>query len=54
MTAMRFVDTHTHIYVDDFDADRDAVVARARDAGVALMLFPNIDVASIAAMRRTC
>lgn len=50
MTAMRFVDTHTHIYVDDFDADREAVITRARDAGVELMLFPNIDVASIAPM----
>jgi len=32
------VDSHTHIDMPQFDADRDAVVARAREAGVAEML----------------
>ena len=42
-----FIDTHTHLFVDDFEADREAVVKRAIDAGVELMLLPNIDKASI-------
>jgi TatD DNase family protein len=33
------VDSHTHIDMPHFDADRDAVVARAREAGVANMLI---------------
>ncbi|MBQ7279253.1 MAG: TatD family hydrolase [Bacteroidales bacterium] len=37
------IDTHTHIYCEEFDDDRDAVVQRAVDAGVALMLLPAID-----------
>ena len=32
------IDTHTHLEMEDFDGDRDAVVARARQAGVELMI----------------
>ena len=35
---MRFVDSHCHIDGEQFDADRDDVVQRAVDAGVAAML----------------
>ena len=35
---MIFVDSHCHIDGEAFDADRDEVVKRARDAGVAAML----------------
>ncbi|MDX6693669.1 MAG: TatD DNase family protein [Blastocatellia bacterium] len=33
-----FVDSHAHIDGEDYDADRDEVVARARDAGVVAIL----------------
>lgn len=36
-------DTHSHIYAEEFDADRDDVVARAEQAGVGLILLPSID-----------
>jgi TatD DNase family protein len=35
---MKFVDSHCHIDGEAFDADRDEVVSRAEDAGVAAML----------------
>lgn len=41
------VDTHVHLYLDAYDADRDAVVRRARDAGVGMMIQPAVDVASL-------
>ena len=36
-------DTHSHIYAEEFDADRDEVIARAEGAGVGLILLPAID-----------
>jgi TatD DNase family protein len=42
-----FIDTHTHLFVDAFNEDRDEVVQRAIDAGVEWMLLPNIDTDTI-------
>ncbi|HEX4417570.1 MAG TPA: TatD family hydrolase [Kofleriaceae bacterium] len=39
---MTLIDTHCHLDVAAFDADRDAVIARATAAGVAGMLIPAI------------
>lgn len=44
---MFLIDTHTHLFSDSFDQDRDAVVARALAAGINQMLLPNIDKNSI-------
>jgi TatD DNase family protein len=41
------IDTHAHLYLDQFDEDRSAVLRRARDAGVETIVMPAIDVASI-------
>lgn len=40
---MRLIDTHSHLYVEDFDADRDLVMRRAKAVGVDKMLLPAID-----------
>lgn len=47
-------DTHSHIYGEEFDGDRDEVVARALDAGVSRILLPNINGDSIAPMLSLC
>lgn len=49
---MRLIDTHTHIYMPDFDADRAEVVERARQAGVEKMMLPAVDLSSIEPMRK--
>ncbi|GAB5521931.1 MAG: TatD family hydrolase [Rhodothermales bacterium] len=41
------IDTHAHLYLDRFDADRDAMMARAKAAGVTRIVLPAIDVPSI-------
>lgn len=43
------IDTHTHLYADDYagDGGGEAAVRRAMTAGVGRMIFPNIDVDSI-------
>jgi TatD DNase family protein len=45
-----FIDTHTHLFSDSFDEDRDQIVQRAISAGVEKLFLPNIDVLSIDSM----
>jgi TatD DNase family protein len=40
---MNFIDTHSHLYAEEFDADRDAVIQNAIGAGVNRLLLPAID-----------
>ena len=42
------IDSHSHIYCDAFDEDRDAVIARSRQAGVRHIILPNENVESVA------
>lgn len=48
---MIFCDTHTHLYLKEFDEDRDEVMRRAKDAGIEYFFLPNIDSGSIDAMK---
>lgn len=41
------IDTHSHIYSEEFDADRDEAIARAKAVGVSHIVLPNIDLSSI-------
>lgn len=45
------IDTHSHIYLKDFDEDRDEVLKRAKDAGVKSILMPAIDFNSLNQMQ---
>ncbi len=47
---MMFIDTHTHLFVEQFNEYREEVVQRAMDTGVEVMLLPNIDLESITQM----
>jgi TatD DNase family protein len=48
------VDTHCHLDVPEFDADRDAVVARARQAGVTRQIVPAIEAKTWPGLRDAC
>ncbi|NOY50677.1 MAG: TatD family hydrolase [Chlorobi bacterium] len=48
---MIFVDSHTHLYLDNFDADRAEVVERAIARGIEYMMLPAIDKSTFAQMR---
>ena len=50
MKTMYLFDTHTHIYDHQFSLDRNEAVQRALDAGVKMMLLPNVDASTIAPM----
>ncbi len=47
------IDTHTHLYLPEFDVDGggEAAVDRALDAGVRFMVFPNVDRSSVQPMK---
>lgn len=47
-----FVDTHTHLYLDEFQPSPGETVKRAIDAGVERMIFPNVDLSTIGPMKR--
>ncbi len=51
---MRLIDSHTHIYGEEFDEDRDAMLQRAEEAGVGQMVLPNVDIESYPRLLELC
>lgn len=47
---MTLIDTHTHLYLPQFDEDRNEMIHRALDAGVMQMYLPNVDSETIESM----
>lgn len=45
--APMFIDTHTHLYLEQFASEIDQVLMRAKDAGVQHLCLPNIDQKSL-------
>lgn len=45
-----FIDTHTHLYSEQFNEDRTEMIRRAIAAGVERMYMPNIDLDSVDGM----
>lgn len=45
-----FTDTHTHLYLPDFDHDREQVVATAAEKKIGRFFLPNIDSSSVEKM----
>jgi TatD DNase family protein len=48
------VDSHCHLDAAEFDADRDAVIARARAAGVERQVVPAVEAAGWPKLRAVC
>ncbi|MBR1484297.1 MAG: TatD family hydrolase [Prevotella sp.] len=51
---LNIIDTHAHIDGQEYDADRLAVIERARQAGVSAIFVPAIDLASTQAVMALC
>lgn len=47
---MTIIDTHTHLYAKQFDADRTEMIERAIASGIERFYLPNIDSESIEGM----
>lgn len=50
---MKIVDTHAHLYLEDFSGDLDDVVTNAKAVGVNKVLLPNIDENTIEDLKQT-
>lgn len=51
---LRIVDTHSHLFTEEFDADRAAVLKRAKEEGVTRIYMPNIDETTIERLLQVC
>lgn len=51
---MQFIDTHTHLYLEDFDHDRQEMINRAISRGIHRFLLPNIDQDSVKPLLQLC
>ena len=49
---MKFIDTHSHIYADDFENDIEQIISNCRDVNIEKILLPNIDSESIPKMNQ--
>ncbi len=38
-----FIDTHAHLYLEQYNDDRDQVITRAKQAGISRVVMPDID-----------
>ena len=48
------IDTHTHLFVEEFSEDLPSVIQRAKEAGVECVFMPNIDDESLEDMLEVC
>ena len=51
---MRLIDTHSHLFLEEFSTDLPQVIERARAAGITHIFMPNIDSTTIDAMVSVC
>ena len=48
------IDTHSHLFLEEFSDDLPQVMERARQAGVSRIYMPNIDSTTIESMLSVC
>ena len=50
----RIIDTHSHLFTEEFDTDRTEVLQRAKKQGVTRIYMPNIDETTIDRLLQVC
>ena len=51
---MYLVDTHTHVYFEEFDTDLADTIRRSLEAGVVALCLPGTDIASLPRLQTVC
>ena len=51
---LQLIDTHAHLYMDDFIENLDKVIEKAKENNVNKILMPNVDLNSVEPMQQGC
>jgi len=51
---MKLIDTHNHIYVEEFDPEQDELISVAQSSGIDAFLLPNIDLTTVGRLHALC
>ena len=49
-----FIDTHTHLYLNDFNEDRNEIIEESSNLNIKKLLLPNIDSSTIDDLIKLC
>lgn len=49
---MKLIDTHNHIYLEDFDSEQDQLITDAIASGIDTLLLPNVDLTTVERMHQ--
>jgi len=45
------IDTHAHLFLEQFNPDREAVIKKALETGIKKMFLPNVDLSTLEALK---
>lgn len=51
---MGLVDTHCHLYLEEFDSEQELLVKQAKESGIEALLLPNVDCETVDRMYALC
>ena len=51
---MKLIDTHNHLYLEDFDPEQEQLATVAKESGIDTLLLPNVDTTTIERMHDLC
>lgn len=51
---MKMIDTHNHLYLEEFDPEQEQLICDALDSGIDTLLFPNVDLTTVDRMHALC
>ncbi|EJX01892.1 hydrolase, TatD family, partial [gut metagenome] len=51
---MGLIDTHCHLYLEEFDNDQERLISEAKGSGIEMLLMPNVDISTIDRMHNIC
>lgn len=51
---MQLIDTHNHLYLEEFDPEQEQLITVAKESGIEKLLLPNVDTTTIERMHELC